>query len=447
MSAKLSPMFNSQVMDANGNPAVGWRINTYLAGSVDTPAATYVDADGATPHSNPIVLDALGFPSAGQIWLASGRAYKLVLTDAAGVVKETADNITGVNEAEISVSQWQASGVTPTYVSASSFTLPGDQTSEFHRGRRLQFSVTAGSVYGKITSATYGSSVTTVGVQMNSGQALDSGLSVVNLSILRADNSAVPDLTASASRVSGLAGSVNPATPLTKFDLSANSVTLRDANGATVTNYNTSTLTCDLGLAGPVANGRDQSAAFPANSWVYLYFIGNGSNVATLASLAAPATGPTLPGGYTHWAYATTIRWNGSSNIIPCVARGDVVEYDTLISLLAGGQATALTTVSASSAVPPNALRARLRTGLVISGHSGTAQFDMYLRRTGATGTGVQKQSAISSGGVPVISGYDVCELALGTSQQIDYRINTVPSGGGGGYLDALGYTVPNGDA
>ncbi|MDY7579348.1 hypothetical protein RGU70_13600 [Herbaspirillum sp. RTI4] len=88
-------------------------------------------------------------------------------------------------------SQWLASGLTPTYISANSFSLTGNQATEFHVGRRLQFTTTAGMVYGSIVTSVFGA-LTTVTMQMDLSQVLDSGLSVANLSILRADHSGVP---------------------------------------------------------------------------------------------------------------------------------------------------------------------------------------------------------------------------------------------------------------
>jgi hypothetical protein len=133
------------------------------------------------------------------------------------------------------------------------------------------------------------------------------------------------------SRVLGLVGNVNATTPLTKYDMFADVIVLRNSTGATVVRYNAPTTTCDLGLAGSAANGRDQSAAFSINSWIHLYWVWNGTTLATLASTTLPTlfTGSTLPAGYTHWAYATTIRWNSSSNIIPGFPRGSKFFYDT----------------------------------------------------------------------------------------------------------------------
>lgn len=188
---KLSPVFNSQIVDENGAPAVGWKIYAYVAGS-STPLDTYTNSTGATPQSNPIILNALGFPTMEQLWLQAGRSYKLQLTDENDVVKKTEDNISGVNDTATATDEWTDSGLTPTYVTAGSFTISGDQTSQFHIGRRLKFQVTAGPVNGRITGSSYNGSLTTVTVQMDGAQALDVGLSLVQLSILRNNVLSVP---------------------------------------------------------------------------------------------------------------------------------------------------------------------------------------------------------------------------------------------------------------
>jgi hypothetical protein len=188
--AKYSPALNAQIFDENGDPAIGWQIFSYAAGS-SSALATYSDAAGTVPQANPITLNALGLSDGGPIWLADGKSYKFILKDNDGVTKATFDNISGVNDANVTISQWQASGVTPTYVSATSFTVPGDQTSAFHIGRRLQFTTSAGTVYGTITASAY-TTLTTVTMDMDDPQVLDSGLSAVNLSLITADPNALP---------------------------------------------------------------------------------------------------------------------------------------------------------------------------------------------------------------------------------------------------------------
>lgn len=186
-SVRLSPLFNGQTVTSAGAPASGYKVYTYAAGS-SSDLATYTTSAGTVAQSNPVILDAYGFPE-NPIWLQTGLSYKLVLKDTNDVVIRTEDNVTGVNDTGSTASQWASASATPTYVSATSFTVPGDQTSDFHVGRRIQCTVSAGTVYGKIVDTAY-TTLTTVKVLLDSG-TLDSGLSVVNLGIIRADTPAI----------------------------------------------------------------------------------------------------------------------------------------------------------------------------------------------------------------------------------------------------------------
>jgi hypothetical protein len=196
MAVKLSPFFNDAQLDSNGDPASGWTITSYTAGST-TPQATYQDANGNTAHSNPLTLNARGEPSS-PIWLTAGVSYDLVLKNSSGSIIRTVEDVSGVNDTTTSVDQW-VSGPTPTYVTATSFTVSGDQTATFTAGRRLKSTNTAGTIYSTIISSAYSSS-TTVTVENDSG-SLDSGLSAVSYGLLSPDNPSVPQIvTLNASR-------------------------------------------------------------------------------------------------------------------------------------------------------------------------------------------------------------------------------------------------------
>jgi hypothetical protein len=252
------------------------------------------------------------------------------------------------------------------------------------------------------------------------------------------------------SRVQGLLGTPNAATPLTKCDLSADSVTLRNAAGGTVARYVTGTITNDLGLAGITANGRDQAAAFPINSWVYEYFIWNGAALATISSLAVPTVGPALPTGYTHWAFATALRWNASSNIIPVRTMGSSTWYDLpdagVNRVLTAGVAATMTAVNCSGFVPPIATKGTF-SFLVSLSHSAVSNFRLDVRPTGAAAAKVRACVASVQVAGALIATQNTFSLPLGASTQIDYLLDIAPSGAGGAYIDVTGFTIPNGDA
>lgn len=354
-AVKFSPFGNSQTVNAVGAPASGWKIYTYQAGS-STPLASYTDNTGNVAQTNPIIINSLGFPSNGQIWLQAGVAYKMVLTDQNDVVQKTEDNIAGVNDTASSVSEW-VTGPTPTYINATSFSVAGDQRQTFQVGRRLRFSVNAGTVYGTVATSVYnGSSLTTITIGGGEGP-LDSGLSSVSYGFLAPQNTSIPSVPLNIFCVRGLVGQNNIATPLTKMDFAADGVVLyQPSTGGTVSRQNTGNITNDVTVAGPVANGRDQAAAFGAANWIHFYFIWNGSTLATISSLTSVSVGPTMPPGYTHWAYIGAVFYNGSSQLLSVHAKGCYFAYDNEQAALVSGTATTDTAIVVSSIIPPTTL-------------------------------------------------------------------------------------------
>lgn len=197
MAVNLSPIGNTQFVYDDGSPADGSLLWTYIAGST-TPLTTFTSSDGLIAQTNPIVLNSLGFPTIGEVFLTEGLIYDFVWEDKPifpathGAVLKTFEGISGINDNATTTSQWISSGLTPTYISATSFSLPGDQTNEFHKGRMMQLLTTAGTVYGKIINSVF-TTLTTVTLYMLNGDVLDSGLSTANLSFLRADDQALPN--------------------------------------------------------------------------------------------------------------------------------------------------------------------------------------------------------------------------------------------------------------
>jgi len=94
MSVNLSPLggAGAQFFDNSGIPLAGGLLYSYEAGTT-TPATTYTSSSGATPHANPIVLDAAGRVTSGEIWITTILLYKFILKTSAGVTIATYDNI------------------------------------------------------------------------------------------------------------------------------------------------------------------------------------------------------------------------------------------------------------------------------------------------------------------------------------------------------------------
>lgn len=196
MTVRLAPAARQQFFDANGDPYSGAKLFTYQAGTT-TKQATYTTSSGVTANTNPIILDTSGRTPYG-VWLTQGLEYKFVLapstdTDPPTSPLFTEDDISGVNDSAIALSQWAPSGIDVSYVSAYVFSMAGDQTVAFHLGRRCRYFATGGTGYGTITDSTYALGVTTVTLKTTLlPPYLDSGLSSVDLSIITQDNTGLP---------------------------------------------------------------------------------------------------------------------------------------------------------------------------------------------------------------------------------------------------------------
>jgi hypothetical protein len=192
----ISPILNAQVVKDNGDPASGWKIFTYIANST-TPQPAYTDSSGSVAHSNPIVLDASGFSTQGEIWLVDGVFYKFVLTDENNVLRRTFNDISGVNDpSQVSGEQWLDLGTAATFLTANSFSLVGDQVGEYHVGRRVQLKLGVSFAYGYITASSFAvdDQLTTVTVKLDNAATLNNALTQSNLSLLRADHHALPKI-------------------------------------------------------------------------------------------------------------------------------------------------------------------------------------------------------------------------------------------------------------
>lgn len=201
MAVKVSPFGpKPQFFDENGDPLNGGKLYFYAAGS-STPQDSYTSSTGLTANANPVELDADGYPP-NELWWTAGLTYKAVLKTAADATIWSIDNLSGINDTTSVVDQWIASGLTPTYVGATSFTLSGDQTSTFHVGRRLKSTISAGTGYHTITASAFSVNTTTVTVN---GTSLDVGLSAIAYGILTTDNTSFPVLKDSDFVISGSA--------------------------------------------------------------------------------------------------------------------------------------------------------------------------------------------------------------------------------------------------
>lgn len=198
-------------------------------------------------------------------------------------------------------------------------------------------------------------------------------------------------------RIQGLIGKNNAATPNTQFDFSALGVTLRNpATGGTAVATNTGTITNNVALAGPVANGRDVAAAFTASQWLYFYFIWNPatSTLATISSAATPAVGPALPSGFTSWAYIGAIYYGSSSTLALGNFRGSWWNYQTVQGVVTNGSSTSVAAINVSTFVPPPSVALEMELSIsnlsILANSSGAYNVTCAISMESGTATALQ---------------------------------------------------------
>jgi hypothetical protein len=184
----LAPYPRFRASGATGAPLAGGKLYTLQPGTsgLGYLKATYTDSTGETANTNPVVLDANG---EADVWL-SGYT-KLVLYDADDVLVWSVDNVSSMAATTLTQSQWVVQGLALTYLSATQFSVPGDETATFPVGIRVAATVSAGTIYGRVSTSSYGSSITTVTVAWD-GTELDSGLSSIATGIITPASNALP---------------------------------------------------------------------------------------------------------------------------------------------------------------------------------------------------------------------------------------------------------------
>lgn len=167
------------------------------------------------------------------------------------------------------------------------------------------------------------------------------------------------------SSVSALKITNNAGTPSTKIDVTFIQACLASAVGAPAFAASGSfTIDLTTGTVTSAANGMDGSSR-PASGWVYIYVISTGSGSAGLASNTSPLSGaPTLPAGYSFYAYVGAMRCDGSSNLLRTIQKGCDAQYQitaatntTVPPSMATGSAAVWTAIATAAFVPTTASR------------------------------------------------------------------------------------------
>ena len=93
---------------------------------------------------------------------------------------------------------------------------------------------------------------------------------------------------------------------------------------------------------------------------MHFYWIWNGTTLATISSASPPPTGPVLPNGYTHWAYAGAVYQNDASQLVKTFIQGSRAYIQRTQAYSGSASAGTETTVNVATMVPPNAIGTEL---------------------------------------------------------------------------------------
>jgi microcystin-dependent protein len=195
MALRIAQVGNDQFFDQNGHPAVGYKLFTYAEGTT-TKADTFADVNGLAKHTNPIVLNGMGYPPA-PIYLDLIRRYKFVFTIPEDThppqsALYTWDGISVGVQIDLGASAEYVAGPFPTFIAANQFQVPGDFSLILTAGRRVKLISGAGTHLGTVSDRAFGAGVTVVTI-INDVGTLDPSLSAFFYGFLSASEGSVPD--------------------------------------------------------------------------------------------------------------------------------------------------------------------------------------------------------------------------------------------------------------
>ena len=157
-------------------------------------------------------------------------------------------------------------------------------------------------------------------------------------------------------------------------------LTAVNASGATIALSGVN-ITVATGTSG--VGGLD-TGSLAASTWYYLYAIYNGTTVSSLMSLQSPfsVTAPTLPSGYTYWAYAGPVRTDSSKNLYRTLQSKSRVTY-----VYTAGTNTAQLPVFAGSSIPVGNVSTPLWAAVSVSPFVAPTAGVAYIQVFGSTNT------------------------------------------------------------
>ena len=255
-------------------------------------------------------------------------------------VNDSAREIMGANRRQKEADPWFDWGHTPTFISATSFSVVGDQTAVYLVNDRIKLvGSTPFTVYATLATVVF-STVTTITYTVDSG-TVDATLTNVSVSPISATNTSVPAKVIEAA-ISGLQRNFIDGVTLENDADADHAVKVNE--GATQDSTNSQILTVsssglvkrtDASWAEGTGNGGFPTGiSLAVDTWYHFFLIAKIDGTVdagfdtsiTAANLLTDAT------DYTLFKLVESVLTDGSSNIIPFIQTGDTMKFAVPIS-------------------------------------------------------------------------------------------------------------------
>lgn len=320
-----------QVVDANGNPISGAKLNFYATGT-STPKNTYSESTLTTANANPVVANSAG--RFGPIYLLANGAYKVVLTDASDNVLQTIDPV-DVRVASVVATQL-AGTVTTTGLAASGQTLTVSIN-----GLTAETSIDATADYVMVYDASAGALRKAL---VQYVQKLPKGY---------------------------LYGGTLANGTDADHDIDVTAGVCRDATDAVDITIPAYTKQLDGTFAeGTAAGGFASGESLPTSGTVHVWAIRKADGTADIFANDHATSGlsPTLPTGYAYKRRLGSLRTDSSANIIAFEQDGDDFYLHTpILDVSAANPGTSAVTRTTSA---PSGIRVKVHLNVLVEGAS-----------------------------------------------------------------------------
>ena len=323
--------------------------------------------------------------------------------------------------------QWIDRGDTPTFATASTFTLSGDLTATYDVGRRIRCTDSS-TLYGEITASSYSAPDTTVTVSLDSG-SLSASLSAVSISAISGTNQSIvtPGTRLDGAGIAVIRGDQN-------VDLDQRGVYLQHLDGTTRGELSHNGTTTTLNLINYVPGGDVAVFGHTTGGALRVLWAGNANdgvdgyyqNVVSIRTVAASSGGLTANNTLTGAGFERVLTVSDATPALTVLSTPEVISTGLETS---GSWNTVNNTTLANAGATAAKIRISANDTLT---SDATDYVYVYIRETGSSlpvnsqtliGADINRAStSINISSQVLASGW----VTLDGNQDFDYYINTL---------------------